>query len=132
MCIRDRCCFYHQENTQNFYFCNVINNKVSKDGDGIFYLYEVTFSVNHCFYKGNNASNLSVMSNEYFLVTVNECHFEENTFPTDKYYIKKSSSMTELNLSNLYSPYLCALPNRTKIILHTEGSNFIHQWRLRR
>ena len=31
-----RCCFYHQDYTHNFYFCNVINNNVLQQNSGIF------------------------------------------------------------------------------------------------
>ena len=143
MCIRDRsslsttefsnfdnissneqCCFCHRSKTQDFYFCNVIDNKVSSGG--IFYLSDsATLSVSQCFFKGNNASKLfNIWSGS---PTANECHFEDNTFPTNGDIILSSMSMTEIILPNLYSSFLCEIKIRNKKdSIHIPNITFSH------
>ena len=117
-----QCCFYHQSKTQIYDFCNVIDNKVS-DNHAIFYLNSVTLSVNKSFFKGNKASNLFYIDSAS--PTVNECHFEDNTFETNKNYIHSSKSMTEIFLPNLYSSFLCENREyiKIKLILNTHIPN---------
>ena len=93
-------CFYHKSNDQNFYFCNFIDNIVSQNRYGIFYVFLAKLSINRCFFKGNKASKLFFIN--LGSATANECHFEsDNTFERNGNIVMGKSRKTMKFKENL-------------------------------
>ena len=84
---------------------------------GIFWLKHVILSVKQSFFKGNQAYYLFMVDDESDSPTyyAYECHFEsDNTFTKTGSFIRNSKKMTKINLSIIYSSFICEHPFRNK------------------
>ena len=103
--------FMSYEETHQFSFCNIIDNKIvdTQDYLGIFCVWDAIINVYRCYFKGNKAYDLiAIFPATDGTLSASECYFEsDNTFITNAEYIHRTIDMKEIVLKDLYSTFLC-------------------------